>query len=398
MRIEFSVPVVVKAKPKRAKDVKLVVATVNRVVDVPEYSAVDAPVVLSSFFPGDDDDKGYSILREFREIDGELYIDVDADCEGVISPSAVMERYEQVPFPFQGVDKAFWDVFRPMSGKEIRAAVYPGDKATEVIDGRMTVLRDLSKLGVDDVDEEMLGRFLSAFDREASKLILVDGRVHLRERAPAIEVVCAVSRNGGKTTVRSSRRAGDDPLVKYNDDDRQETPVALFQIDQLEEAYAFAQSLGYPVGLIDVEDITVDEDAAVFFNGPSATVNAIAVMMNDHISGSMDFGNERQGREFLNRLTVGVMHAYHRFEAILPGLDEENVPEELADLVDGVLALPERERGLFLPNDPTAEVRVRAAMQLWHDRPVEFSISLAPSKFKRKTNKGFGEVRSGSPF
>ncbi|MDW9481753.1 hypothetical protein GOB57_24195 [Sinorhizobium meliloti] len=58
MRIEFRVPVVVRAKPKRTKDVKLVIATVNRVFDVPEYSTADAPVVLSGWFPGDDDDDG----------------------------------------------------------------------------------------------------------------------------------------------------------------------------------------------------------------------------------------------------------------------------------------------------------------------------------------------------
>lgn len=112
----------------------------------------------------------------------------------------------------------------------------------------------------------------------------------------------------------------------------------------------------------------------------------------------MDFGTDRRGREFLNRLTVGVMHAYHRFEAILPGLDEETVPEELADLVEGVLALPEQERKLFLPDDPAAEGRVRAAMQLWHDRPVAFSVSPAPNRVKRKTNKGFGIINPGTPF
>ena len=235
MRIEFRVPVVVRAKPKRTKDVKLVIAAVNRVVDVPEYSSDDAPVVLSGFFTGDDDDDGNPIHREFREIDGELFVDVDVDCEGVISPSAVMERGERVPMPFQGVDKVFWSVFRGMQPKTIRSVVYPGDKVSEVVDGRMTVLHDLSDLGVADVDQEMLGRFVSAFDREASKLILVDGRVHLRERAPALEVVCAAYRE--KTFVRATRRVGDDPLVKYNDEDRQDNPVAFFQIDQLEQAH-----------------------------------------------------------------------------------------------------------------------------------------------------------------
>ncbi|MCZ7862433.1 hypothetical protein O9X98_13750 [Agrobacterium salinitolerans] len=398
MRIEFRVPVVVRAKPKRTKDVKLVIATVNRVVDVPEYSSDDAPVVLSGFFHGDDDDHGHPIHREFREIDGELFVDVDVDCEGVISPSAVMERDERVPMPFQGVDKVFWSVFRGMQPKTIRSVVYPGDKVSEVVDGRMTVLHDLSDLGVADVDQEMLGRFVSAFDREASKLILVDGRVHLRERAPALEVVCNVFTHGGKTFVRATRRVGDDPLVKYNDEDRHENPVAFFQIDQLEEAHAFASSLGYKVNGDDAVDVTVEEDAAVYFDSPSATVNAIAVVMNDHISGSMDFGIDRRGREFMNRLTVGVMHAYRRFEAILPGLDEEAVPEELADLVESVLALPEQEKKLFLPDEPNAESRIRAAMQLWHDRPVEFSFSPAPNRFKRKTNRGFGMIGPGMPF
>jgi hypothetical protein len=374
MRIEFRVPVIVKAKPKRAKDAKLVVAGVSRVVDIPEYSSDDAPVVLSGFFHGDDDDRGDPIHRCFREIDGELYADVDIDCEGVIFPSAVMERSARIPFPFQAVDKLFWDTFRSMSGKDIRAAVYPNEKAMEVIDGRITVLRDLAEIDASDVNEKMLENFLSAFDREVSKLVLVDGKIHLKERPPVIELIYNSFQTVGKIELRANRRLGDEPLVKYDDVDREENPVAFFRIDQLEEAYAFASSLGYRVNTNEVADLEIEPDSAVFFNAPSATVNAISVMMNDYISGSMDFGGDREGRAFLNRLTVGVMHAYRRFEAILPGLDEENVPEELAELIEGVLALPDVEKSLFLPSDPNSEVCVRAAMHLWHDRPVEFSV------------------------
>ncbi|MBY3432881.1 hypothetical protein HFN89_01655 [Rhizobium laguerreae] len=375
--MEFKVPVIVNAKPKRTKQEKLVVAAVTRMVDVPEVTSDDAPVVVSSFFPGDENDDGLPIYREFREVGGRLYVDITDDGPFVTTPR--LKQYAKTLPPFEGIDGLFRETFKSMQPASIKNAVYPTVTASEAAKSGIETFVDIGTLDLTDVDVGMLDRSLSLFDREASKLILVDGKMHLRERPPAIEVALQVSNRGNSTHVKPVRRLGDGPLVVYNDADGSggfTSPLAFFQIDREGDAIAFAQSLGYPVKLNDIADITTGPDAAVSCNTASMTINAIAVDMNNSISW-MDAG--LSGRELLNRLSVNVMQAYHRLEAILPGIDDENVPDELVDIVEGVLALPQAERKLFVPEESILPA-IRSAIQLWHDRPVD--VSIAPDTWK----------------
>lgn len=371
--MEFKVPVIVNAKPKRAKQEKIVVAAVTRVIDIPEVRSIDAPVVVSSFFPGDEDDDGFPILREFRELDGQLYVDFIDDAPFVTAPRL---RLSDRSFPpFQGLDRHFREAFRSMQPSAIKNAVYPAATADEIAKSKVKTFVDLETLGLSDIDTTMLDRCLELFEREAGKLLIVDGKMHLRERSPVIEVGVHISTNKSYTELKPVRRMGDGPVVLYNDADSSggfTTPLAFFQIDQAEEAIAFAQSFGNPIKMQDLGDITLTEEtAAIACNTASLTVNAVAVDMNNSISW-MDTG--LSGRQLLNRLSVNVMHAYHRLEAMLPGIDDENVPEELVDVVEGVLRLPREEREMFVPQE-RVEPMMWAATQLWHDRPVDLSFA-----------------------
>jgi hypothetical protein len=375
MRVEFMVPVIVSAKPKRAKENKTVIGAVYRTVDIPEVTEANAPVVVSSYFPADENDNGDLIYREYRELDGHLYVDITED--GNVSQKPTITKYVKVLPPYEGVERLFSNILGTMPNKDIKGAVYPSVTAAEVINGDIKSFAGLETLGLTDIDERTLELFLSVFDHEASKLLLVDGKFHLRERPPVFEVIQHYSSRGNRTEIKPSRRNGDGSLVKYNDPDRMGTPIALFQFDQLGSAVAFAEALGDPVGLTETEAITVEQDAAVHFNAASATINAIAVAMNDAIAWPIN--GDTRGRELLNLLTVEVMHAYHRLEAILPGLDEENIPEELVEIVESVLVLPPKQRQLFITDGRASPASIWAALQLWHERPVELSLTAAPS-------------------
>jgi hypothetical protein len=259
----------------------------------------------------------------------------------------------------------------------IKSAVYPSATATEIANSKVKTFVDFEALDLSDVDMGMLDRCLSLFDREAAKLLIIDGKIHLRERPPVIEVGIHATRSENYTQLKPVRRVGDGPLVIYDDADNSggfTKPLAFFQIDQAEEAVAFAQSFGHPVKMQDLGDITLaEEDAAIACNSASLTINAIAVDLNNSI-GWMDSG--LSGRGLLNRLTVNVMNAYHRLEALLPGIDDENVPDELVDIIEGVLRLPSEEREIFIPQEQVVPM-MWSAIQLWHDRPVD--LSLTPS-------------------
>lgn len=372
MLVEFKVPVIVNAKPKRTKQEKIVVAAVTRVIDVPEVGSSDAPVVVASFFPGDENDEG-PILREFREFNGQLYVDFIDDAPFVTAPRLRLSDHT-LP-PFHGLDRHFREAFRFMQPSAIKSAVYPAATASEIANSKVKTFVDIGTLDLSEVDMGMMDRCLSLFDREASKLLVVDGKMHLRERPPVIEVGIHASKSKNYIQLKPVRRTGDGPLVLYDDSDNSggfTTPLAFFQIDQAEEAVAFAQSFGYPVKMQDLGDITLaEEDPAIACNTASLTVNAIAVDMNNSISW-MDSG--LSGRKLLNRLTVNVMEAYHRLEAILPGIDDENVPDELVDVIEGVLRLPSEEREIFVPQEQLLPM-MWSAIQLWHDRPVDLSIT-----------------------
>jgi hypothetical protein len=373
MLVEFKVPVIVNAKPKRTKQEKIVVAAVTRVIDVPEVRSGDAPVVVSSFFPGDENDDGFPILREFREFNGQLYVDFIDDAPFVTAPRLRLSDHT-LP-PFQGLDSHFREAFRFMQPSAIKSAVYPSATAAEIANSKVETFVDFETLDLSDVDMGMMDRCLSLFDREAAKLLIVAGKMHLRERPPVIEVGIHASKSKNYTELKPVRRLGDGPLVVYDDADNSggfTTPIAFFQIDQAEEAIAFAQSFGHPIKMQDLGDITLaEEDAAIACNTASLTINAIAVDMNNSISW-MDSG--LSGRKLLNRLTVDVMKAYHRLEAILPGIDDENVPDELVDVIEMVLRLPSEEREIFVPQEQVAPM-MRSAIQLWHDRPVDLSFT-----------------------
>jgi hypothetical protein len=375
MLIEFKVPVIVSAKPKRAKQEKIVVAAVTRVVDIPEVRSSDAPVVVASYFPGDENDEGFPIFREFREVDGRLYVDFIDDAPFVTAPRLRLSDHTFPPF--DGLERHFRETFRSMQSSAIKNAVYPTATASEIANSKVSTFADIDTLDLSDIDMGMMDRCLSMFDREAAKLLVVDGKMHLRERPPVIEVGIHVSTRNTYIELKPVRRTGDGPLVLYDDPDNSggfTTPLAFFQIDQEEEAIAFAQSFGYPVkmqGLADIE--LAEKDPAIACNAASLTVNAIAVDMNNSISW-MD--SSLSGRKLLNRLTADVMDVYHRLEAILPGIDDENVPEKLVEVVERVLTLPSAEREIFVPQEQVLPI-MRSAIQLWHDRPVD--LSFAPS-------------------
>jgi hypothetical protein len=212
------------------------------------------------------------------------------------------------------------------------------------------------------------------FAEEASKLVMVGGKVHKRERAPVIEVFHTCYNGVDRMTVRTARRPTGGGFVHYNDPDRVNTPLALFQIDQADAAMEFARSFGFEVLPWGLNDLAIKHrDVPIHFHGPSATVHALAVSMNDRIA---EVASSRgDGRTFLRSLSPDVIRHFNYLEAALTTVDEENIPEELASTIEDILLLPEPQRFNFVASDdPGVVPRMWAALDLWEDRAVRLSV------------------------
>ncbi|MCV9964107.1 hypothetical protein OIU34_19685 [Pararhizobium sp. BT-229] len=373
MRIEFKVPVMANATPRRGRQPKLAMGFVSRTVDVPEYSSETAPVVLSGDLSDDWNIRGKRPLpRVFRMIGDDLYIDLTSDAIGV-SPSG--NRSEPRKPPFRQVAEMVEGKYDSMTPAERRFSIFPAEAGRSLAEGRYDAFADFASLDLQDVDETMLEACIEKFEAEASKLVLVDGKMYKRERPPLIEVLHTCHNGTERMIVRTARRQTDGPFVRYADSARENTPIALFQIDKADAAMAFAKSFDLEVihwGL-DGLDISAP-NAPIQFNGPSATLHAVAVAMNDRIA-EVASSNRGDGRSFLMSLSPAVMAHFRYLEETLPTADEENIPDELATAIEDILVLPEAERANFVhASDPGAGPRIWAALDLWDDRAVNVSV------------------------
>lgn len=376
MLFEFQVPVITLAKPKRAKSIKLVAGFVRHTVDVPMYTSDEAPIAIRGNLFGDENIDGEHVpLREFRTIGEHVYADVTGDCDGKIHTSVdEIHGYGRLLTPFERSGRWFRDILDKYAKGRDRYGFYPVSQAPNMAKGHVENLEELSSLDLVDVSEEMVTRCIEEFEKDASRIALVDEQILIRERPPVIEVSHQyVRENLRKTAIRAVRRDLDGPLVRYGDVERFYNPLAYFALDELEAAMDFASSLGSPVQN-ELDDLFLLDGTPVAFNGSSATIHAHAIYMNEQLIDHVDRCSGG-GRKLLEKLSPAIMDAFWKLENMLPFVEEENIPDGLAEVVETILALPTAERAMFV--HPDVESLISAAVALWDNRPM--ALTLTPS-------------------
>lgn len=373
MKIEFLVPVVTTGKPPRAKNTKTILGSVRRTVEIPEYSLDEAPLAVRCGFRGDEDYDGNQVnYRDFRQVDETLYIDLTKErALGLAQFPGRIQKWAYCEAPFKGVGGFIMDAVEKLP----RNTIFPSDVGNELgrQDGFHGKLPLLDEMGIADLDMETVERCIALFDREVAQLAFIDGSLHQQERSPALEVV--YSGYDGKVRISPVRRDGEKPLSVYNDEDQlSEFRIALFRMDQMNEAVAFAGSISQKFS--NPHEFYVADFANVDFDAASASVRAVAVHMNDMIS---DLATGRlsglSGRDLLDRLSPRVMEIYERMERELPDGDDENVSEELAAAAESVLDLPLRQRVMFTgERDEDRDEKIvkiyQQVFDLWHNRVI----------------------------
>ena len=374
MLSEFLVPVLTTGIPQRAKTRKIVVADLARVLDIPSVSGEEAPVAVACSFRNETDDDGRPLPREFRLFDGALYIDLGD--QALPRSAGQLQRYFYT-HPFRAVGEYIFEwLLGNASAREKLPFHQPEIAKGWRDDGICSDRPSFNDLGLAYPDRQMLSRCLDLFEAEAGRMILVDGRAYLRERSP---VVTLEHVHNGDTIVKLARREEGDRIAAYDDGDRQPPPFAAFSLDRLGEALDFAASFGARVidhtGLPEVYTALPQD-----FDGVSATVYCLAVRLDDGIVDGLATPG-RKPRDCLNSLTPRVMDSYRRLESLLPGCDEDGVPEELVDVVTDILSLPEEELVNFIPERYLVygglPEKLRKAAALWEDRSI--GLHLAPS-------------------
>nr|WP_250808310.1 hypothetical protein [Neorhizobium tomejilense] len=377
MLIEFTVPLITVGKPARTKDHKTVLASVKRQVEVPEYSASQAPLAVRCRFGEEDSDGDEIECREYREIDGSLYVDVTPDIlkVDITSMGSLRHSFDEMPCipPFQLVGQYIMNVLRSIPQHDRRTTIYPSEQASKFA-GNLRIsgpFPDIAKMKLDSCDEGMIEHCLGLFDEAAAGVVFIDGRLHAKERPPVIQV----AENFSEMEVKAIRRPMPGTIIRYADEDGgQRTPFAYFRIDQAQEALDLAagQARKRP-GRIKVGnelgDLFVAPEAPVDFNSSSAMVYAMAVAINDRI---VDFSDQQRGR-YAIALLAAVLESYQVLERELQVGEEENVSDDLVQAVETIMAgTPEVVE--YFVGDEDAVARCRIVLDEWHDRPLALEI------------------------
>jgi hypothetical protein len=230
MELVFDVPIAATGRPEKYKTERLVIATVPVVVDIEECSRDDfKPAVSVSF------DVNSATRRDFRSHAGRLYLP--------LWPLAMVERsmplfeLPNVPFHFQHASSFVEKKIADDRGWNRNPTVYPPVHREDVRRSRAVKPLPLARMAFETLDHDAIGDQIAMFERRASRLLCVDGMVHVQVSEPVISVTRSVN-NPRVFLVRPVHR----PFHGIRRDKR--FPEAVFRIADAERAADFCRSLG----------------------------------------------------------------------------------------------------------------------------------------------------------
>lgn len=191
MNITFQVPVVLKARPGRSKNDRLVYGYHPIVIDVPVIDAHEAPVVLSY---KTSDHNGWVKDEEFRGFSGELYHAVKAKPSETVALTVRRHRSADGLFDVQSdrIDAMNKIVVDSVGGNWSQAAAkmhpqYYGEfikhHSSEV------ELEPLSEMDLKGDFEREFDAQIEEFTNLAYRIVIIDGQFYLPEPEPLLRVV-----------------------------------------------------------------------------------------------------------------------------------------------------------------------------------------------------------------
>lgn len=376
MRLEFELPVVVRARHGRAAAEKTVMGFVPHVAEIAEHALVDAPLALAYQQPGLDSPTMQRV--EYRAIDGNLYAEVGT----VASASAVamsMGSANAPPFFLgrKGVVANLDKVMRQLSSGRWQPAkvLAPNSLVVHAVEKRAGYrFEPLMAMPLQGDIEGQVVPQIEAFDSVLRDFVLIEGRVYRREPEPLIRLYP----DGQWLSAGVERRGYASQQIR--------TPNAVprsvgwFRLDDrgglAEEAEIIIAAMGNPGPLNDrISRIEVYDRSLLRASPEGLAIYDVADAMRRHFQAeiSRDTDGEEPGAVIGRWLVEAPIRDVRYFKAISGKLRGDPILDDVSpELEEAFMAMAEDEAGVFASFTGTGRLKifVREVARRWRDRPV----------------------------
>lgn len=375
MKLEVDFPVITEGLAVRSKSKKPVVARQTINVDIPEYSAADAPVAMVCTREWNDDPR----LSEnvFRAVNGDLLVLArhvtieNGRIQHRLARSGGSESYDV----HGALDYKVSHLLATLKDKHstgIVSAVIPAQLGALYLtyeNGDIEIPR-LEDLQLREFDEEAVEEQIASFERHMARFAMIDGKMQISEREP-IYVLTMPDAHQTATIYSVSL-----PYGKHPDEDFYVSSAAmLFRADAtLEEMSQEVHEVSHAIGDLEARGIGASGRVHVYgdhhlsFDAEAANIrlvarNALKGFIAAAARTMMPFNHHRL-TEFLLSLPTEDFLAYRKLERAMG----QNDPDAIAE------ALPHFAR--FQPGvgrrggHRQSEVMIERVLENWANRAI----------------------------
>lgn len=380
MRLEFELPVVVRARHGRGATEKTVMGFVPHVAEIAEHEISEAPLSLAYQQPGLDSPTMQRV--EYRAIDGNLYAEVGT----VASASAIAMSMgsSNVP-PFflgrKGVVANLDKVMRQLSSGRWQPAkvLAPNSLVVHAVEKRADYpFEPLMAMPLQGDIEGQVVPQIEAFDSVLRDFVLIEGRAYRREPEPLIRLYP----DGQWLSAGIERRGYAGQQIRIPN--ALPRSVGWFRLDDrgglAEEAEKIIAEMGNPGPLNDrISRIEVYDRSVLRASPEGLAIYDVADAMRRHFQAeiSRDAAGEEPGAVVGRWLAEAPIRDVGYFKAISGKLRGDPILDDVsAELEEAFMAIAEDETGEFDNFTGTGRLKVfvREVARRWRDRPVSMDF------------------------
>lgn len=380
MRLEFELPVVVRAKYGRATTEKTVMGFIPHVAELNEYGSSDAPLALAFQQTTAEDQTTERVA--YRAVDGWLWANTGIDAIGQTF-SMNLGSVDIAPFfdGRRGIAEKIGAVIDRMSDHKRQPAqrLGPNSLVVHVVEnGSFYRFEPLMGMRLDgDIGDQVIPQ-IEAFDVLLADFVVIDGRIHRKEREPLIRLFP----DGMSLSARVERQGHARRSIRVQN--TMPRSVGWFRMDDrdgmAEEADVLLSAMGIPGSLNDlIEGIEVHDRTLLRAAPEAIAVFDVADAMRRHFHAVMsrDGDGEEHGAALARWLSKAAGRDVRFFKAISGKFRGDAADDELPpDLEEAFMTMADDETGDYenFTGSDRLKLFAREVARRWKDRPVSLDF------------------------
>ncbi|MBY3157280.1 hypothetical protein HFO56_33690 [Rhizobium laguerreae] len=397
MRVEVEVPVIGWGQLKTGHVQKCIFASVPRAFEIPEYEPSEVPVVLAY---GQAHGNGTNSRVEYFGIGGKLYTDRMFGSDDADAHCLRYQRYgNQSVHPYFAATaerigntihrlRKEGDTLLP---KRVIPAAF-GEFLANGRHGELFRIPTIQELGLKSHDEERVETQVAEFAKRMERMIVVGGNIFVEEQEPIIRIEGHIGSYSG--TVNGWVQNRPEPTRLVDIDGWSGTSpvgfVSLADFDSLSSRVAaieerLKKTVEFETRLVDVE---IDDPRYLRASGEAVTLTAVADLLRRGFVTRMqasaegnDAGKKRTQENLLG-LDPKLLETFQKLLGALEKTTEFDVPVELEEAVGAIIRHRNHDTASMFGERKLLDYAADA-LQLWHDREVEFEIGVQPLRLSR---------------